>query len=78
MADVKQMVPWSSETAVALAQQLQERVANAREDGKDVAVAMVLITGDESGRTYEAAFSTMPVEVALWAAEKLREKAWTI
>lgn len=76
MTNVTSLVAWDSEAPEAVVQQLRSRISEARTDGREVAVAVVLITHNPDGRTYEAGFSKMPVEQAHWAGRQLMEAAW--
>lgn len=70
---IRQLVRWNSTDAEAVAAQLLERVREGQKQGLTVGVVVCLVHADEDGqRCYEPAFSTLPVEVSLWAAEKIR------
>lgn len=77
MADVKTLVPWDSNKVDALVAQIRARIEEERALGHDVALAAVLVVSRPDGRTYDRCCSPMPVECALWAAERLKEWAWT-
>ena len=76
MADLITLVPWASSKADALMAQLRARIDEERANGNEVGLAAVLVIAAPEGRRYETCASPMPVECALWAAEKIKEWAW--
>lgn len=69
---VTRLIRWNSADAEAIAAQLLSRVQKGLAEGRTVGVVTCLIYTEDDGQCYETAFSTLPVEVSLWAAEKIR------
>lgn len=72
---IRKLVRWNSADSEAVASQLLDRVQEAAKQGLTCGVVTCFIWANEEGeRTYEAAFSTLPVELAMWAKDAIERK----
>lgn len=73
---IRRLIRWNSADAQAVADQLAQRVRDGIAAGKTVGVVVCLVEedGKKDERTYTPAFSTLPVEVSLWAAGRIHRR----
>jgi len=71
---IRNLVRWESTDALALVEQLREKVIDAQKRGLTIGVVTCFIHAAEDGRAYEVGVSTLPVEVSFWAAKEIAKK----
>jgi hypothetical protein len=73
---IRHLVNWNSADAESIALQLLEKIRDGKKRGMTVGCVTCFVYSEEPDkeRYYDAGFSVMPIEFALWAYESIRRK----
>lgn len=74
---VVKLVRWEATDVQAIRDCINKRIDDLLAQGKTVGIVAVIVSADPdgSGKAYEPAFSRMPIECAMWAADRLKRRA---